>query len=60
LIWIKGGDEWKIAFQTRYGHFEYNVMSFDLINAPAMFQNLMNDIFNDFLDDFVVVIFMTS
>ena len=35
LIRIKEGDEWKIAFRTRYGHFEYKVMPFGLANAPA-------------------------
>ncbi|USP79372.1 retrotransposon nucleocapsid protein [Curvularia clavata] len=35
---IKEGDEWKIAFRTRYGHFEYTVMPFGLINAPVQFQ----------------------
>ena len=34
---IKEGDEWKMAFQTRYGHFEYQVMPFGLSNAPASF-----------------------
>ena len=36
LICIMKGDEWKIAFWTRYGHFEYNVMPFGLTNAPAI------------------------
>jgi hypothetical protein len=54
LIRIKGGDEWKIAFWTRYGQFEYNVMPFGLNNAPVIFQHLLNDIFQEFLDDFVV------
>src|SRR4051812_6459560 len=43
------------AFTTRYGLYEYTVMSFGLTNAPAYFMNLMNKIFMDFLDKFVVV-----
>jgi hypothetical protein len=37
LIRIKKGEEWKTAFCTRYGHFEYTVMLFRLTNAPATF-----------------------
>jgi hypothetical protein len=54
LVRIKGGNKWKTAFRTRYGYFEYNVMLFGLINAPVIFQHLMNDIFREFLDNFVV------
>lgn len=45
----------KTAFKTRYGHFEYLVMPFGLKNAPGTFQRIMNDLFFDFLDKFVLV-----
>lgn len=41
-IRIREGDEWKTAFRTRYGHFEYMVMLFGLTNAPATFQAYIN------------------
>ena len=55
LVRIRSGDEWKTAFRSRYGHFEYLVMPFGLCNAPATFQHLANDIFRDLLDQFVVI-----
>ena len=52
---VAEGDEWKTAFRTRYGHFEYLVMPFGLTNAPASFQTYTNDCLHDFLDFFCVV-----
>jgi hypothetical protein len=45
----------KIAFILRYGLYEYTVMSFGLTNAPAYFMYLMNKVFMEYLDKFVVV-----
>jgi hypothetical protein len=45
----------KTAFRTRYGLYEYTVMSFGLTNAPAYFMYLMNKVFTEYLDKFVVV-----
>ena len=54
-IRIKEGDEWKTAFRTRYGHFEYLVMPFGLANAPATFQAYINRALAGLVDVFVVV-----
>nr|GEY72792.1 putative reverse transcriptase domain-containing protein [Tanacetum cinerariifolium] len=43
------------AFRTRYGHYEFQVMSFGLTNAPAVFMDLMNRVCKSFLDKFVIV-----
>lgn len=55
LVRIAKGDEWKTAFRTRYGHFEYLVMPFGLTNAPASFQALINNVLRPYLDNFVIV-----
>ncbi|KAJ1572836.1 hypothetical protein NDA15_005505 [Ustilago hordei] len=55
LIQIAKGDEWKTAFGTQLGLYEYLVMPFGLANAPAHFQSFINDIFRDIIGVYVVV-----
>ncbi|KAI2668646.1 Transposon Tf2-9 polyprotein [Labeo rohita] len=55
LIRIRKGDEWKTAFITPTGHYEYRVMPYGLVNAPSVFQNFMHEIFRDYLHQFMII-----
>ena len=52
---VKDEDIYKTAFQTRYGHYEFVVMSFSLTNSPATFMNMRNNLLSKFLNRFVLV-----
>jgi transposase InsO family protein len=54
-IRVREGDEWKTAFRTKYGHFEYVVMPFGLANAPATFQAYINKALHGLVDQICVV-----
>ena len=55
LVHIHEGNEWKTTFHTCYSSFEWCVMTFGLTNAPTTFQHLMNDIFGDLLNVYMLV-----
>ncbi|KAL0192230.1 hypothetical protein M9458_010526, partial [Cirrhinus mrigala] len=55
LIRIREGDEWKMAFSTTTGHYEYLVMPFRLSNSPSIFQAFINEVFRDMLHRYVIV-----
>jgi hypothetical protein len=52
---IRPSDITKTTFSTRYGLYEFTVMLFSLTNAPVYFMNLMNKVFMEYLDRFVMV-----
>ena len=54
-IRIREGDKWKTAFRTRYGHFEYLVVPFGLVNAPATFQTYIDNALAGLVDTICIV-----
>ncbi len=55
LVRIREGNEWKTGFITPSGHYEYQVMPYELSNSPSVFQGFMNEVFREFLHKFVIV-----
>lgn len=55
LVHIREGDEWKTAFSTTCEHYEDYIQPFSLTNAPAVFQDPVNDVLGDKLNQFVFV-----
>ena len=57
-VWMKDGDEWKVAFQTNWGLYEPLVMFFGLTNSLATFQTMMDGIFEELISEGVVVVYL--
>jgi hypothetical protein len=54
-VQIHEGDKWKMAFRTKFGHFKYLVMLMGLTNAPASWQQLIDEVLYEYLFVFVIV-----
>ena len=52
---MRGKDVWKMDYWTRYGNYKFLVMSFGLTNALEVFMELMNRVFGNYIDSFVIV-----
>ena len=55
LVRIREGDEWKPAFITTRGHYEYLVMPYGLTNAPAIFQSFVNEVCQEMINRFLII-----
>jgi len=57
-VYIKPGDEWKMAFWTNRGMFKPLVMFFGMTNSPATFQTIINNIFRDLIAEGIMVVYL--
>ena len=57
MLRVSDEDVPKTAFHNHYGHYKFLVMSFDLTNPPTAFIDLMNRVFREYLDSFIIVFF---
>lgn len=55
LIQIRKDDEWKTAFLTPSGHYEFRIMPYRLANSPSVFQAFMDELFRDMLQQFIII-----